>query len=122
MASCVYGACNITEAYRAQRFSKDSCGIENDKSRQYQYTRQLYILVAFTSIFVAGRLYARVLEAGIGPDDWAMVASQVAMIVDTGMGLAATANSLGQHTWYLEPDQIVKNLKVSFSPNTKPRS
>lgn len=114
MGSCVYGACNITEAYRAQRFSKDSCGIKNDKSRQYQYTRQLYILVAFTTIFVAGRLYARVLEAGIGPDDWAMVAGQLAFIVDTGMGLAATADDLGQHTWYLEVGQIVRSLKVSL--------
>ena len=114
MRPCVYSACNITEALRLQKFQQDSCGVKNDNSRKSYLFRQTWTIIALSVFFVGLRCIARLrLGAGMGIDDWAMVAALNSYIITTAFALMALKNNFGQHTYYLTTRELTESLKVS---------
>jgi hypothetical protein len=87
--------------------------IKNDKSHQNQDMRLHIILTPLVALFIIARLFIRVkMEAGIGPDDWAMAIAVVFYMGSAGIAFPITMMGYGQHTWYLTPDTIILSLKV----------
>ncbi|CAG8961646.1 hypothetical protein HYFRA_00006183 [Hymenoscyphus fraxineus] len=109
---CVFQVCNITESLRVQRFQKDSCGVQNDKSRQRSYQRTAHVFIIFCTFFIAARCYARVkLGMGMAADDWVMVAAgAVFMVVSAGV-LDTAERNFGQHLYYLTTEEVTYSLK-----------
>lgn len=88
-------------------------GEVNNKSRQQEQLTVFYVLPALTTILLASRLFSRMrLDAGIGADDWTMVAAHIAYLFDVGAGLGIALNGFGQHTYFLTTRQVVRALKV----------
>jgi hypothetical protein len=116
IAPCPLAACNITEALRFERYSKDSCGIPNDDSRVRSKRKFDYVASPLTALVVAGRLFARIkLKVGLGADDWMIIAALICFLIDNAFGLGILLNGFGQHTQYLTTSQITNALKVNSS-------
>lgn len=110
---CVYEACNITESLRVQKYQMESCGVQNDKSRQKFYVRQAYVLVFLSTLFVGLRCFSRLkLKVGMAADDWTMIASLCSYILDTVAALLQAKNGFGQHIYNLMPEGLTDALKV----------
>jgi len=115
MRPCAYEACNITDSLRLQKFQQDTCGIKNDTSRQDYLTRQSIVLIILAAPFVGLRCIARVkLGAGMGLDDWMMVAAFVNSIILTVSCLMTLKQKFGQHTYYLTTEELTQSLKVNW--------
>ena len=115
MRPCAYEACNITDSLRLQKFQQDICGLKNDTSRQDYLTRQAIVLIILAAPFVGLRCIARVkLGAGMGLDDWMMVAAFVNSIILTVSCLMALKHKFGQHTYYLTTEELTQSLKVNW--------
>lgn len=114
MRPCAYSECNITESLRLQKFQQDSCGVHNDNSRKGYLFRQTWTLIILSTLFVGLRCIARLkLGAGMGLDDWAMVAALNSYIIVTAFSLSGLKNNFGQHTYYLTSSELTESLKVS---------
>lgn len=88
----------------------------NDKSRLYDVLRIDYVMPALATLFVAGRIFARVLlKVALGPDDWMMLAALSTYLIAVATSLGLVLNGFGQHTFWLTTDQVVTALKVCSS-------
>ena len=113
---CALAACNITEALRFERYSKDSCGIPNDDSRVRSKRKFDYVASPLTALVVTGRLFARIkLKVGLGADDWMIIAALICFLIDDAFGLGILLNGFGQHKYYFTTSQIINPLKINSS-------
>ncbi|KAH8662916.1 hypothetical protein BGZ60DRAFT_530069 [Tricladium varicosporioides] len=115
LGPCVLSSCNVTDALRFIKYSKDSCGVVNDKSRVRDQLNTYYVTLPITTIFMIARVFARMkLEIGLGPDDWFMIAAYVMYVVDIAMAFGVALNGFGQHMYYLTPHQISQSLRFFY--------
>lgn len=111
MSTCALEACSIPDVLLLEEFSKDTCGVKNDKGRSDLEKRLCYVLPALTVLFFTVRIIARLRTSGVGPDDWMMVAAVSAYLVDTATGIEINLSGSGIHTYYLAPSEISEALK-----------
>ena len=50
--------------------------------------------------------------AGVGVDDWMMLAALCAYLVDVGTGLGLVVNRFGEHTFWLTTLEVTNSLRV----------
>lgn len=116
LTPCVYAACNITESFRLQKYTADTCGVPTDRTRVDQQFRLLIVLPILAFVFVSIRILTRVLlEVGVKADDYMMIAALIAYFADVGTGLVICMNDFGEHTYSLSVVQISESLKVSIT-------
>jgi hypothetical protein len=66
-----------------------------------------------TACFLAGRLFARIqLDIGLGADDWTMIAAFTTYLIDVSTSLGLVLNGFGEHTYWLDKDNIIAAMKV----------
>ncbi|KUJ13141.1 uncharacterized protein LY89DRAFT_591259, partial [Mollisia scopiformis] len=115
LTPCAIAACNVTESLQLERYSAESCGIANDKTRYYQQIRLYAVVAPLTTILVAARIFARCrIDIGLGPDDWMIVAAQAAYLTDVGTGLTIAVQGFGEHTFWLTIAEVSKALKFFY--------
>lgn len=113
LTPCTLAACNITEALQLERYSAETCGVKNDKSRYYEQIHLYCVLAPLATLFVAARIFTRTkLDIGLGPDDWMMVAALAAYLTDVGTGSMIAAQGFGEHTFWLSTSEVSSALKV----------
>lgn len=113
LTPCALAACNITESLQLERYSAESCGVANDKSRYYEQIRLYAVVAPLSTIFVAARIFTRFrIDIGLGPDDWMIMAALAAYLTDVGTGLTITVQGFGQHTFWLTIAEVSTALKV----------
>ncbi|CZR70202.1 uncharacterized protein PAC_20103 [Phialocephala subalpina] len=115
LTTCALAACNITEALQLERYSAETCGVENDKSRYYEQIHLYCVLAPLATLFVAARIFTRTkLDIGLGPDDWMMAAALAAYLTDVGTGSMIAAQGFGEHTFWLSTSEVSSALKFFY--------
>jgi hypothetical protein len=112
---CMTTACNITDILKFQRYGAENCGVANDKTKLHEVLLIDYTVPFITTLFVAGRAFARIrLDVGFGWDDWVMISAYVSYIIAVGTSLGLVLNGFGEHKFWLSTTQVITGLKVSF--------
>lgn len=115
LSTCAYAACNITDLLQLQRYQAEECGIANDKAKINEVLLMDYIVPAITTLFIIGRLCARIrLDVGLGCDDWVLIAAYFAYMTAVATSLGLVLNQFGEHTFWLTTGQVVRSLKFFF--------
>jgi hypothetical protein len=98
-----------------QRYSAQTCGVTNDKSKIDEVLLMDYIVPALTTAFVAGRVFARIsLDVGLGADDWVLVSAYITYMIAVATSLGLVLNKFGEHTFWLTTAQVISAMKVRF--------
>jgi hypothetical protein len=119
LTPCVVAACNVTESLQLERYSAESCGVANDKTRYYEQINLYAVVVPLSLLFVGARIFTRYrVDIGLGPDDWMIIAAEAAYLIDAGTGLTIAVQGFGQHTFWLTIHEVSTALKVSVCVTT----
>jgi hypothetical protein len=98
-----------------QRYSAETCGVKNDRSKINEVLLMDYVVPALTTVFLVGRISARrVLHVGLGYDDWVIISAYFAYIIAVATSLGLVLNKFGEHVFWLTTEQVIRSLKVRF--------
>jgi len=112
---CVTTGCNITDILKFERYAAESCGVANDKTKLHEVLLVDYTVPFITTLFVAGRAFARIkFDVGFGWDDWVMISAYASYMIAVGSSLGLALNKFGEHTFWLSTTQVITGLEVRF--------
>lgn len=112
---CVYTPCEIPDQLLVDRYAAESCGEAHDLSKIHEVLIMDYILPFLTTLFVVGRIYARIkLDVGLGADDWVLISAYIFYMITVATSLGLVLNHFGEHTYWLSTTQVITSLKVGF--------
>ncbi|KAK2629220.1 hypothetical protein QTJ16_000040 [Diplocarpon rosae] len=116
---CSYAACDtIPEFYQLQRYAAVTCGVKNDKSRRDDVLTLDYVLPSLMIVFLLGRIASRrLLNVGMGADDWTILAAGIAYCVDVGTSFGLVLNDFGVHEYWLSTKQAITGLRWFYVTN-----
>ncbi|KAG4441856.1 hypothetical protein IFR05_002657 [Cadophora sp. M221] len=118
ISTCVIGACNVTEQYASLTILQESvCKGVPVPSRQWEVSRAVIILAAFTYPVIILRFISRmVIARKVWWDDWTILACVVFMIPMTVLALyPASGLGLGKHFYNVPPANIIALLKIFYA-------
>jgi hypothetical protein len=96
-----------------ERYLAESCGAQNDKTRQYAQLHAICTVPVFATLFVAVRIFVRIkLDIGLGADDLMMLAALCAYLTCIGTALGIALQGFGQHSFWLSTHEITRALMV----------
>lgn len=111
--TCAYEACqSVPELLQLQRHSAVSCGVKKERDRLEAVQHTDYAVPFLTSIFIVGRISARIrLGVGFGSDDWMILAASLTYYSGVGTSIGLLGNGFGQHTYWLTNSQITNGMR-----------
>ncbi|CAL3966642.1 hypothetical protein PZA11_003225 [Diplocarpon coronariae] len=119
VTKCTYAACGtVPELYQLERHVAVTCGARSDRSRRDNVHTLDYVLPSLMTVFLVGRLVSRrLLNVGMGADDWTILAAAIAYYIEVGTSFGLVLNDFGLHIYWLSTTQVITGLKWFYVTN-----